>query len=169
MASKVEQLCEELATEIADANTLPGLTFTFGGAELDRHGSPPRITWRLVRGEHEGTTRPGGNPRPLFNRRLEIEAHLWGADYEQTEAMLEAVARAVQKAAVGSFAPLREEWPAEDDDRRSHSVKGRYCLLTFEALVPVTDATKTTVTVQTVNFDNATSSPTDGKLDAGEP
>lgn len=166
MASKVEQLC----TELGNAITTPtGVSFGFGASELDRHGAPPRVVWRLARGEHEGTTRPGLNPRPLFNRRLEIEAHLWGSTHEQTEALLEAVARAVQKAAAGSFAPLREEWPNEEEDRRSQIRKGHYCILTFQALVPVTSAMQTTATVATVAFDTTTSAPSDNKLDAGEP
>lgn len=168
MPSKPEQFCTELATHIVAASPPAGLTFGYGARELDRAGNAPRIMWRLVRGQHEGTNRPGLNPRPLFTRRLEIEAHLWGADDEQTELLLELVGRAVQKAAVGAFTPAREEWPAEDDDRRTHQRRGSYCVLTFELLVPVTAATQTTARVTSAAFDTSSSAPTDGQLDAGE-
>lgn len=169
MASKVRTLCDELADKITTAwDGSDPILFGFGAAELDRHGRPPRVIWRVVNGTHEGTNRPGLNPRPLFTRRLEVEAHIWGTDDEQAEVLLEHVGRAVQKAAVGSFAPAREEWPAQDDDRRSHNVKGSYCVLTFEALFPVTAATQTTARITAAAFDTTTSAPADGLLDAGE-
>lgn len=168
MTSKLEDICAELQAHMTSQSVVAGTTFGFGARELDRAGKPPRVVWRLVRGEHEGTPRPGQNPRPLFNRRLELEAHLWGETYEQTEQLLEDVARAVHSSAVGSFAPLREEWPAEDDDGRSHQHKGVYCVLTLEILVPVTAKTQTVATVTATAFDTSTSSSTDGNLDAGE-
>lgn len=171
MASKVRTLCDELSEKIRaawDAAEGGELEVGYGAAEMDRNSRPPRIVWRVVNGVHEGTNRPGLNPRPLFTRRLDIEAHLWGRDEEQAELLLEHVARAVQKAAVGAFTPAREEWPAQDDDRRSHNVKGAYCLMTFEALIPVTAATQKTATVTAAAFDTSTSSLTDGNLDAGE-
>lgn len=170
MPSKVRTLCDELQAKIEAAWDVANgqVLFGYGAAELDRNARPPRVVWRVVQGNHEGTNRPGLNPRPLFTRRLDIEAHIWGVDEEQAELLLEHVARAVHKAAVGSYTPAREEWPAQDDDRRSHNVKGAYCLLTFEALVPVTAATQTTAHVTAAAFDNTTSAPTDGLLDAGE-
>jgi len=168
MSSKLETICAELEAHIASKGVVSGTVFGFGARELDRSAKPPRIVWRLVRGEHEGTTRPGQNPRPLFNRRLELEAHLWGATYEQAEQLLEDVGRAVHASAVGSYAPLREEWPAEDEDGRVHQHKGVYCVLTLELLVPVTTTAQTTATVIAVDFDTSASSLTDDKLDAGE-
>jgi len=168
MTSKLEDLCAELEAHMNTRGVVSGTAFGFGAKELDRASKPPRVVWRLVRGECEGTPRPGQNPRPLFNRRLELEAHLWGTDYEQTEQLLEDVSRAMHGAAAGSYAPLREEWPAEDDDGRAHQFKGNYCVFTLEVLVPVTTTTQTTARVTTVQPDTSSSSPTDGNLDVGE-
>jgi hypothetical protein len=172
MSSKVESLCEELQTHILQHGLVgqdSKITFGFGARELDRAATPPRVVWRIVRAEHQGTPRPGLNPRPLFERIVELEAHLWGESFEQTEAMLEDAARAMHRAAVGSFRPLREEWPAEDDNDRAHQKRGAYCLLTFEVLVPVTDLPLTTVRILAAEPDTTDSDPTDGNLDVGEP
>ncbi len=168
MASKLEDICAEMQAHMAERGVVAGTVFGFGARELDRAGKPPRVVWRLVRGEHEGTPRPGQNPRPLFNRQLELEAHIWGETYEQTEQLLEDVGRAVHAAAVGAFSPLREEWPAEDDDGRGHQHKGFYCVLTLELLVPVTAVAQTTARILTVLPDTSTSAGNDGNLDVGE-
>jgi hypothetical protein len=167
VSSKPEQLCEELQASLA--GTIQGLTFAFGGKALDAHSNTPRVVWRVASGTFGGTPRPGLNPRPLFNRLLMLEAHLWGDDYGATEALLEAVCRAMQKAASGSFQPLKEQWPTEDDKQRSARVKGCLCILTFSVMVPVTAAPDAVATVTAATFDTSTSSPTDGQLDAGEP
>jgi len=166
LSSKPEQLCEELQ---ANLTGITGVKFAFGGKALDEHSDAPRIVWRVASGTFGGTPRPGQSPRPLFNRLLAFEAHLWGNDYEATEALLEAVCRAMQKAAAGSFQPLKEEWPTEEDKRRSARVKGCLCVLTFSVTVPVTAAPDAVATITATAFDTSTSSPTDGKLDAGEP
>ena len=172
MPSKIEHICAELEEHMKERGVVHDkapVLFGFGARELDRAARPPRVVWRLVRAEHEGTTRPGQNPRPLFNRRVELEAHLWGQTYEQAESLLEDVARALHDSAVGSYTPLREEWPAEDDDGRAHQSHGVYCKLTLDLLVPVTAVEQTTARVTATAFDTSTSAPDDGDLDVGEP
>lgn len=166
MPSKTEALCAAIVARLP-ALLQSQLSVGYGARELDRAARLPILVWRLLAATHAKAQRSTPPPRPLIDRQVEIEAHLWAATDADVEALLEAILQAARLVCAG-FQPGREDWLAETDERRAHNRQGSYCLLTFSALVTVTDAPPVLAHVEDVTFDTSISSPTDGRLDAGE-
>lgn len=114
-------------------------TFATGAHAVREAGAPPRVVWVPVGGNIAPPTPQGyrdtTNPRPLWTRSVNLVAHVWGPDFEATEDMVEAIARALYATCSHHSVQLTsEQWVAEDATARL----GDVCLLGFTLAIPVT-------------------------------
>ena len=150
-----------------EALAISGLSLGYGPDELGRSHAAPRMVWCKSTGAILPTDRAGGNPRPLVRRRVRVLAHLWGKDDDQAEQLLEETIREVQALTAGVYRPVEEAWPLHN--KPANNKAGAYCILTFEVDLYVEARASTVARINATTFDTSTSSPTDEKLDAGEP
>lgn len=148
----------------------PSVTFAMGMTEVARHGEPPRIVWVPISAKHSGVDRPGGNPRPVRKRSITVVAHIWGGDYDETEALLNALVLALHKTLSGSYQTDEEQWPTEVT--AMDGAQGALCLLRFTVDVGVYDVPRQKKTVESVEIVTATGAAGavsgDGKLDSDD-
>jgi hypothetical protein len=137
--------------QITDAVTAQlaadGVTVTveFGGENVYRHDAPPRLVWVPKSGQGAAPAPSGGSPRAIRTRVVTVEAHVWGAStdpnatsgdhFAAAEALLNSIAAAVHRVAVGSYEFVGETWPELNDQLLA---LGRVVVATFVFRIPVT-------------------------------
>lgn len=106
---------------------LPGITWLYGARHLSGNHAWPKViavrpsaVWGAL--SHGGTevAAASGETRALYNRRSQLDWHIWAADEESAEAIAANISVLYKQVAGGSsratFAIVSEEWPAEIDD-----------------------------------------------------
>lgn len=68
--------------------------FQVGPEHVNEHNAPPRIVWVPAGTSYEPPMRIGGPEAQIHARLVRSEVHCWGKDYEQAEALADAVVRA---------------------------------------------------------------------------
>lgn len=76
---------------------LSGIRFVFSAASTYEHGCPPRIAWVPTTDTWDTAQPVEPGYRSVKTRNATIEAHLWGANYDQAEAMLHNLVSALHK------------------------------------------------------------------------
>lgn len=126
----------------------PRLTVGYGPDDLVKHQDAPRFIWTKADGEILDTDRAGGNPRPIARRRVNVQAHLWGKDDDEAEALLEAVIRAVDSVSGALYSPVSELWPQHKDPEKTRlsqgTAKGVHVIVTFQVVLYVDSKPKQT-------------------------
>lgn len=165
MTALLTQALTEAQGYMADVT---GLAWGFGRLEDARRAAPPRIVWVPQQAPSYGTPQAvGGHQRALYKRTVRVEAHVWGATYEQAEQLVYRLAQALRKTALTSYHPLGESWTTEAPAAAQRDL-GAYVVVLFDIDLVITDAPLAVAQVQTVAFDPSGSAPGDGELDAGE-
>lgn len=119
--------------------------FTVGPENIPSHGSPPRIVWVPTSSSYEPPDRVGGISQPIHTRLARSQIHVWGKDYEETEALTDAVIRALYKNHGGADYELTAgDWL----EPPSATIKGRLYLLDVAIRLPVCLEVSTTARVE---------------------
>ena len=119
---------------------VPGLTTGKTGSDIFAAGAaPPRVVWVPTSEGFDHKTAQGGddvsNPRHLCNRVVLVEVHLWAADDDAVEALLNIVVSNVHDALGGpGYEPAGGDWLATDALGKS----GSAYVLHLQIFVPVT-------------------------------
>lgn len=124
-----------------------GESILVGSEHVFRQDVPPRIV-AIPRG---GAGRPvvhgGANPRPVWTRSVEVEFHVWAADFDQVEALSGALLAALHAVASSSVSFGSEEWPELNGEMLA---LGRVVIVRATFLIPVVRPTASTATVETI-------------------
>lgn len=89
-------LTENIAILEADEG-LVGVHFGFSATATYEHGTPPRIVWVPTTDTWEAAQPVEPGYRSIKTRVAVVEAHCWGANYGQAEAMLHNLVSALHK------------------------------------------------------------------------
>lgn len=118
--------------------------FHIGPEHIPSHGSPPKIVWVPTSSSYEAPDRIGGVEQPIHTRLARSQIHVWGQSYEETEALVDAVIRALYKLFGGANYELSAgDWL----EPPSATVKGRLYLLDVAIRLPVTLEESTTAKI----------------------
>jgi hypothetical protein len=162
MAGKITDLVAELQTALAALHA--GVVFGFGAKDLDVHASPPRIVWVPTSVQHQAPEKRTTNPVAILTRRVQMVAHVWGADYDDTEAMVHNLLVRLRATAWGSIEMLGEEWIQPDNIDHGHAA-----LVTFALSLPVHKRTYQTVQATTLEPNTTGATAADGTVEWDEP
>lgn len=138
-----------IAAAITKNLTVAGVTLTDGAVllgeeNLHADSSPPRVVM-IPRTEAWGDRDAADRTRnayvysPLFTRLVNFETHLWGADYDSTEDLLNQVIRAAHVATAGIIGVERGRWNTDSELAKL----GREYVVEITIAVPVTSAAAT--------------------------
>ena len=145
------------------------IQFGWGQIPVKEHSRPPRVVWIPQSGAIQPARGAGGNPRPLWTRRLTVLADIWAATPEQADLLITLIGQALRRQLSTSARPISEEWPTGS---RAKLALGHKVTLTISVDVPLTDAVAPTATLTTHDQNGNGSAPWavsgDGKLDTGE-
>ena len=84
---------------------------SWGIRQITEGNAPPRIDWEPMQGSFRGPQMAGHNPRPLRDRWTRWDVRCWGATLDDTEALLNALVRALHRAlTIGGFDLEGEVW-----------------------------------------------------------
>lgn len=133
-----------------------------GWDKVAQHAAPPRYVWVPRRGRYSPPERAGGNPRQLLTRLAELEVHIWGVSFGDTEARLHDLIRGLLVAAPTSVQVLEEDW-----DAQSVVERGSLVILRLAVKLPIVDVPKRAARAVTIVPD-ATDAAPDGVLQWGE-
>jgi hypothetical protein len=119
---------------------LPGGTASLIGPEFvrDLATKPPRVIWIPGKDRWVAPDDPGADPRPLWTRAAGVEVHIWGADYDATEDLINGVATAIHEGSQlwGGYAAVGDAgWPTLDG---RFTALGRLYVMNVEFFIPVT-------------------------------
>lgn len=153
----------------------PTLSVGFGASEVDWHGTPPRIVWIVTGAVHAAPEKPRTRMRSLLTRRVELVAHVWAADIDQLEALVDDTLVALYRTAHGSIDFAGEDWGEAEDAHH-----GKAAAVRFSVSAPVIErrftkadrALDQAVTIgspDTLDADTSTSAQGDGAIDWKEP
>jgi hypothetical protein len=156
-------LFDSFEANLAD---VPGIKFARQALALAEQSTPPRIVWVPSGGSIDAAAWPGGTQRPLQTNVANVAAHIWGSSFQQAEALLHRVVRAVRTTAQGSHLFGSYEWITEQQP--DWAKLGALCVLNFTIRIPVTADSLTLVPITTVAFDPTGAVAGDGILEAGE-
>ena len=85
----------QMTNDYADAGYSPVPMFRIGEQFLDQNDSPPRIVFVIKQAKCEGGNHVGNaitQARQLWNRRVEVKAYVWGAEYATPDPQQDALA-----------------------------------------------------------------------------
>lgn len=118
--------------------------FQLGPEHVNEHNAPPRIVWVPAATVYEPPMRIGGPEAQIHARLVRSEVHCWGKDYEQAEALADAVVRAAYRVMGGPDYDLGAgEWLGA-----ALTNKGRVYSFEIGLRIPVTaEATKAATAV----------------------
>lgn len=163
------------ATLAAQSPPVAPPLYRFGQDQLAIEDSPNRICWVPKRGPADGKIMPAAdfpptwgqnppgtafpNPRPLWRRRLTVEAHVWNVrpnwqtdpdtkkDYDATEALTNHLVAAIHTVTFGSYEIAGEDWTTT---QASAQRQGIVCILQAVLYLPWTREPDTTAVVATM-------------------
>lgn len=128
-------------------NSVYGDSILIGSEHVYAHDKPPRIVAVLRGGPGRPVVHGGANPKPVWTRSVEVEFHVWGADPDGAESLLNDLIAAIHAVAHGSAQFGGEEWPELNGE---FLALGRVVITRATFLVPVTRPQHRTTTVETV-------------------
>jgi hypothetical protein len=133
-----------------------GTAFLVGRELVAGEDAPPRVVFAYGPTDEfdaawNARVAQAAVPRVLLTRRASVEAYLWGENYDQAEAMVNAMVAALYQVALGSMAIVGGAWADV-----GFVTAGRAYRLSFTLDIPITEALPRTGT--------ATSAPTDVAL-----
>ena len=133
-----------------------GTVFLVGRELVAGEDAPPRVVFAYGPDDEfdaawNARVAQAGVPRVLLTRRAAIEVFLWGEDYDQAEAMVNAMVAALYQVALGSMNVVGGSWAGV-----GFVTAGRAYRLAFTIDLPITEALPRT--------GNATSAPIDVAL-----
>lgn len=88
LAAIVAAIQQEVAAQGITAS------FQLGPEHVSEHNAPPRIVWVPTSTSYEPPMRIGATETQIHTRLVRSEVHCWGKDYEEAEALSDAVIRA---------------------------------------------------------------------------
>lgn len=154
MSGRLSALFDELEGRLG-AKYASKLTFGRGAKALDHNDAPPRVVWLYPRATHAAAqkVRDDRHTRPLerslLTREVQIIAHCWGADLDETEQLVHDVIVATHKLAWGSVAFGGEEWPPN-----ANAELGEVAFVTMSVQIPVMRAPLQPVTPTALALDS---------------
>lgn len=127
-------------------NVLRGLglqppTHELGADHLAENGAPPQIIWVLDGGRVTSARQTGSGPRALGVREIAERnerclIHIWAADFDATERLMNHFVAAARACATGfSFQALSTDWKVGQEKK---TADGRLCILEVEFGIPFT-------------------------------
>lgn len=126
----------------------PDVQVLVGGKNLAANDQPPRIVIVPTSDSFVPPAHVGGTPRALYGRQVGFVLHLWGASFEDTEALLLDAVVALRRAVSGPALSLGgADWIGQDGELMKH---GDACELTCSVTLPVYDQTPMTTTIKSV-------------------
>jgi hypothetical protein len=127
----------------------PGTKSVVGPEHLKAHDAPPRVVWVPSRDRYGPPESTGANPRSLRTRLAGCEVHVWGADYDATEALLNLVQAAIHYVTYGSYQLDQGDagWLALDGPLQN---LGRAYVFHVVFKIPVTEAPMKTAPVKSI-------------------
>lgn len=130
----------------------------FVGAEhLAKNAAPPRIVWAPGARDTYGPPRTtGANPRHLRTRHASLVATIWGKTLAEAEELHDRVVEAVHAVQHGNYQVNDAEWFGVDGDLVKLGFAVR---IGFTLQIPVTERSKTTITIATVAQTTAIEDP----------
>jgi hypothetical protein len=144
VTSKLEQIIAAVVTELEVL--IPGINSRIGAKHIQSaQDTLPRVVWVPSSVERfEANDAPGQmQPRAFASRIMLVEVHLWAKTYEGIDALINDVALALRRKAVGAHTITTGAWKSEDGGGQSHQ-SSAYALL-VEIRVPLTERPKTLV------------------------
>jgi len=131
---------------IFETMTARGCKFTKGGdiRDLAQQGDAPRVVMFPTTDRFEAPMTIGGNPKPLMNRWITTEAHLWGLTVDHIDQLIAQVACCVWIACkeqqrtshAGMCRMGAGQWVV---DQARDTNRGYQYVLLFDVLVPILD------------------------------
>jgi hypothetical protein len=162
--SKLSQLLGEMQTRVSTIYPSATIAYETGRRWLASNEDPaPRVVWVPTRDTFGPVRRTQDNPRPRRARNITFEAHVWGTDLDQAEAILEAIVLAGLQTAQGSVEFEDAKWDAPE-----WITAGEYVVLTMSLATQITDPPIATTTITAVADDPTGATPGDGALQCGE-
>lgn len=139
-------MADTLTTILADVATIyTAVSHTFGAANFEKLGVPPRIVWVLGEVDEFVPNRgQGRNPRPLWTVRTPIDVHIWGSTWEQVETMRNSELAAIHRVLYGSYGIIS----GRRVQYKELLSRGIGYVLTFAIDQPITDEVSPTATVE---------------------
>jgi hypothetical protein len=129
---------EERLRTIRDAAGKKCPAFGTGHTELSLHGAPPRIVWVPTAGPIRPASDQGGDgvtkPRKLWERHIEVAAHLWSDDLASGEELMEHLVGAIHDVGWGSYGMVSENWL---ETEAGVTTRGELCVVTFNVVLPL--------------------------------
>lgn len=151
----------------------PKLQLARGVKAIEQHGSPPRVTWVITGGAHSPAEKVG-KPKSLLTRDLNLIAHVWAADVDALDELVNDTLVALHRVCHGSYRPLGEDWIPDDVSHQGAValvrvvVSGAVLERRFKVEPRVPDQQITHATITAIAPDTSTSSQGDGNLDWSE-
>jgi hypothetical protein len=160
--ARVDTVLDEIEARIISLREVdaPTITFARGAKTIARNDGPPRIVWVPGSGRFGPAEKTQRNPVSYLTRVPSVMAHCWGEDYGQAEDLVHRVLRAVHEVLLGSYEPISEEWPPNDDGQL-----GELGIVTFAIRIPVLGPKLVAVKPTDFDADTEDSAAGDGWLD----
>ena len=122
---------------LVDALAAVNIAVKVGPESLGNNVAPPCVTLVLGEETYDGPQpRFIGPPRVLDVRRVGVHAHVWGADYDDTERVLQMFIYMLHSAVGKSLEIVSGRWTQQNGAALVQF--GRIYLLEFQLLIPVT-------------------------------
>ncbi len=168
--SKRGDILAALQADITTRLAPRAVKFATGRRNLAARDNPPRIVWAFAQDTIGPASRsvPQARVPQRFGRSVAtvqatVEAHCWGGDLDEAEALADAVMLAVHAAAPGVSALRGLDWESPNLNERGEAVA-----VTFVVHVPVADTAPGTVTPTARAFDTTGAAAGDGVLEPGD-
>lgn len=146
VSAELAALCQgTLTAEAQDEQVIAAgddtIRLCFGRRHLPENGTPPRVVFYLgrepAREAMSAEAESESIPRALWTRNPVVTAQCWGRDYDQAEALAQAVAVAFHRAAADQFEyrPLGGEWEVDS----GWVTAGEAVYHAYEVTIPVVE------------------------------
>lgn len=124
-----------------------GESILLGAEHVFRQDAPPRIVAIPRGGPGRPVVHGGANPRPVWTRSVEVEFHVWAADFDAVEALSGSLLAALHAVASSSVTFGSEEWPELNGEMLA---LGRVVIVRATFLIPVVRPAALTAEVETI-------------------
>lgn len=146
------------------AAAVPGLTWEVSTRAQAQHASPPRVLWVPLTGAYSGARKDRHNPRNIYTWRQSVRIDVWGETVQQVESVHALVVRELHHEAHAVMTLGAGRWQEIEGAMNL----GELYSFNVELQFALTEATSTTVTIDTATHDPTDTSAGDGFMDHGE-
>ena len=140
-----QPIIDAVLVRLNDGRATPVVSLV-GEKHVFENGAPPRLVWVPGRDSFGPAEKGGTAPRQLRTRIARFDVHVWGADFEATEALVNDTIAAIYLMTRGSFELSEGEWVTAGE----LLAFGAVCILGVSFKIPVTEAPSTTKVVTTI-------------------